>query len=75
IYANIRHPMYAAIRLFFLAQPLLVQNWIAGLIGPLTFAFMYYVRVPYEEAMMQDCFGEAYVEYCRQTGRILPKSS
>ena len=30
IYTHVRHPMYAAIMLWSLAQPLLMHNWIAG---------------------------------------------
>jgi len=73
VYKRIRHPMYAAIWLIFLVQPLLVQNWIAGLAGPLTFAIMYFIRVPYEEAMMRDGFGEAYDAYCARAGRLFPR--
>ncbi|MEM1262838.1 MAG: protein-S-isoprenylcysteine O-methyltransferase [Pseudomonadota bacterium] len=75
VYTRIRHPMYAAIWLFFLLQPLVVHNWIAGFVGPIAFAVLYFVRVPYEEAMMRDCFADEYIEYCRQTGRVLPKMS
>ncbi|MEM9172364.1 MAG: protein-S-isoprenylcysteine O-methyltransferase [Pseudomonadota bacterium] len=72
VYRRIRHPMYAAIWLIFLPQPLLVQNWIAGLAGPISFAILYFVRVPYEEAMMRDCFGAQYDDYCQRTGRVIP---
>ena len=73
VYERIRHPMYAAIWLIFLVQPLLVPNWIAGLSGPLAFAVMYFIRVPYEEAMMRERFGEAYDAYCRRSGRLCPR--
>ena len=73
VYKRIRHPMYAAIWLIFLVQPLLVQNWIAGLAGPLAFAIMYFIRVPYEEAMMRDGFGEAYDVYCARAGCLFPR--
>ncbi len=72
VYARIRHPMYAAIWLIFLVQPLLVHNWIAGLSGPVAFAIMYLVRMPYEEKMMRDRFGAAYDAYCARTGRLWP---
>ena len=73
VYRRIRHPMYAAIWLIFLVQPLLVHNWIAGLSGPLAFAAMYFIRVPYEEAMMRERFGEAYDAYSRRAGRLCPR--
>ena len=73
VYKRIRHPMYAAIWLIFLVQPLLVHNWIAGFSGPLAFAVTYFIRVPYEEAMMRDRFGEAYDAYCARSGRLCPR--
>jgi len=33
------------------------------------------LRVPREEALMRQTFGDAYDEYCRRTGRLLPKLS
>lgn len=73
IYASIRHPMYASQFLFGLSQAFLVQNWIAGLGGLLAFLLLYFVRVPKEENMMLEQFGDQYHEYCTRTGRILPR--
>jgi protein-S-isoprenylcysteine O-methyltransferase Ste14 len=36
---------------------------------------MYLFRVPQEEQMMMDTFGEQYQEYIARTGRVLPKFS
>ncbi len=74
IYARIRHPMYAAIWLSALAQPLLIHNWIAGVLVVPSFAAMWFIRVPQEEAMTRQAFGPAYDEYCRNTGRLFPRS-
>jgi protein-S-isoprenylcysteine O-methyltransferase Ste14 len=38
VYRRIRHPMYAAIFLFAIAQGLLLQNWLAGWAGFASFA-------------------------------------
>lgn len=73
IYRVIRHPMYASQWLWALAQPLLLQNWIAGLIGLLTFVPFYFLRVKAEEQMMLDSFGTQYQEYMKTTGGIFPK--
>jgi len=72
VYARVRHPMYAALWLYVLAQPLLFQNWMAGPPAILGFALLYFVRVPREEAMMRERFGSDYEVYSRRTGRILP---
>ena len=74
IYQHIRHPMYAFGWLMGIAQALLLQNWIAGLSGLASFALLYFSRVPREEHMMLDQFGEQYQAYMDKTGRIVPRS-
>ncbi|MBN1373486.1 MAG: isoprenylcysteine carboxylmethyltransferase family protein [Anaerolineaceae bacterium] len=73
IYGMIRHPMYASQWLWVLAQPLLIQNWIAGLAGALFYLPMYFIRVPVEERMMLEQFGDEYRDYMRRVGRVLPR--
>jgi protein-S-isoprenylcysteine O-methyltransferase Ste14 len=73
VYRSMRHPMYAAIFLFSLGQGLLLNNWLGGWSGLATFAVMYVVRVPREERMMRECFGDDYRDYSRQTGRVFPR--
>ncbi len=73
VYARIRHPMYAAIWISVLAQPLLIQNWIAGFLVAPAFAAMWFIRVPKEEAMMRLQFGKAWEAYCVRAGRLLPR--
>jgi len=74
IYARIRHPLYVSLILWAIAQPVLLQNLIAGWMGPLAVALIWLVRVPAEERMMRERFGEEYVKYARQTGRVIPQS-
>jgi len=73
IYGVIRHPMYASQWLLAIAQPLLLQNWIAGFLNLLAFIPFYFLRVKAEEQMMLDSFGTEYQEYMETTGRVLPK--
>jgi protein-S-isoprenylcysteine O-methyltransferase Ste14 len=73
VYRWIRHPMYASIWLFSLAQGLLLENWLAGWSALVTFAALYFVRAPREEQMMCDVFGEDYRDYMRRTGRLFPR--
>ena len=72
VYRRVRHPMYAAIFLFAIAQGLVLQNWVAGWGGFVSFAVLYLVRAPREEKMMSEFFGEAYRDYVQRTGRLLP---
>nr|MBL8456961.1 isoprenylcysteine carboxylmethyltransferase family protein [Zoogloeaceae bacterium] len=73
VYGHIRHPMYAAIWIAALTQPLLIHNWIAGFLVLPAFAAMWFIRIPSEEAMMRAQFGEAYDHYCQRTGRLIPR--
>lgn len=73
VYRSIRHPMYAAIWLFSLAQGLLLNNWLAGWSAVVLFTLVYYARTPREEQMMCEFFGQDYRDYMQQTGRLLPR--
>ncbi len=73
VYRLIRHPMYLAILLFGLAQGLLLPNWLAGWLALGTFLLLYVVRFPREEQMMREQFGQAYDDYARRTGRLIPR--
>lgn len=73
IYRHIRHPMYASQWAWSLGQMLLLQNWIAGPLGFVGFLPMYFLRVPREEQMMLEHFGDEYRDYMRRTGRVFPR--
>jgi protein-S-isoprenylcysteine O-methyltransferase Ste14 len=73
VYSHIRHPIYAAVWLSVIAQALLLQNWVAGLAGLVTFLPVYLVRVPREERMMLEHFGREYRAYLERTGALLPR--
>jgi protein-S-isoprenylcysteine O-methyltransferase Ste14 len=73
IYGVIRHPIYAAMWLWGVAQALLLANWIAGPATLVLFGLVYFVRVPREEQMMLDHFGEEYRAYLQRTGGVIPK--
>jgi protein-S-isoprenylcysteine O-methyltransferase Ste14 len=74
IYAKIRHPIYASLIIWALVQPVLLQNSIAGTAGTLAVALIWLVRVPAEEKMMRERFGEAYAEYANRTTRLIPRT-
>ena len=73
VYSVIRHPMYAAFLLFGIAQALLLPNWVAGFSALAAVALLCIVRVPREESMMCEFFGEQYRQYMRRTGGIAPR--
>lgn len=73
IYGVIRHPMYASQWLIAIAQPLLLQNWIAGFLNLLAFIPFYFLRVRAEEQLMVETFGDQYQAYMQKVGGVLPK--
>jgi len=73
IFGYIRHPMYASQWIWVIAQPLLIQNWIAGFLDLFVFIAFYFLRVRAEEKMMLDTFGDEYHDYMNKTGAVFLK--
>ena len=73
VYRRIRHPMYAAHLLWAIAQALLLENWFAGWAFLVTFVPLYALRVPREERMILEQFGDEYRNYMAQTGGMIPR--
>lgn len=74
VYRRIRHPMYAAHILWAIAQALLLRNWIAGPSMLVSTTPLYIYRMPREERMMLEVFGDGYRNYMARTGRVIPKA-
>lgn len=73
IYGIIRHPIYAVVWLTALAQLLMLGNWIAAPSCLIFFLPVYLRRIPREEQMMIDTFGDQYRDYMKTTGSIIPR--
>jgi protein-S-isoprenylcysteine O-methyltransferase Ste14 len=71
-YAHLRHPMYAAISGFGIGLALVSANWVFAALTLLVLIGLA-VRVPQEEQMMIDEFGDEYRTYMRQAGKFLPR--
>jgi protein-S-isoprenylcysteine O-methyltransferase Ste14 len=67
-----RHPSYTGALLAILAAGLHTRNWISLLIItiPTTAAFLYRIHV--EETALRNHFGQEYIEYSRETRRLIP---
>jgi protein-S-isoprenylcysteine O-methyltransferase Ste14 len=71
-YAYIRHPLYMGIFGWCISLTLLTANWIFFAMCALSFAGLSW-RVPKEEQMMIEAFGEEYKKYMQRTGRFFPR--
>ncbi len=73
-YARIRHPLYTGMFGWCIALSLLTANWIFFAACLLSFLGVLW-RIPREERMMIEAFGDEYRSYMRRTGRLFPKLS
>jgi protein-S-isoprenylcysteine O-methyltransferase Ste14 len=71
-YARMRHPIYTGMFIWAGGLALLTANWTFVVVAVLVCA-VFVVRVPREEQMMIEEFGEEYREYMKRTGRVFPK--
>ena len=65
--------MYLSLWIFAIFQGLLLSNIFIEIIGILTWANLYFIRISNEEKMMANIFGKEYEEFMKNTGRIFPK--
>lgn len=72
-YRWVRHPMYTAGLLTNVSVLLLSANWLVGGGWLLMHSWQFAARIPLEENLMVQRFGEAYRQYMRTTGRLLPR--
>jgi protein-S-isoprenylcysteine O-methyltransferase Ste14 len=73
-YRRIRHPMYTVLLVYMLSW-VLVSASLLFLVYYAVSGFLIVVRIPREERMMLEKFGEEYRVYMRRTGRLLPHFS
>ena len=70
-YNRVRHPMYLGIFVYTIGLILIASD----LLVLLFFGFsiwVNYLRIPDEEQMMIDEFGDEYLEYMKRSGKLLP---
>ncbi len=71
-YSRIRHPMYVAFLAWATSLGLVIANWVL-IVFAVCLAVIVVARVPREEQMMLERFGDEYREYMKRTGRFLPR--
>lgn len=73
IYAHVRHPLYLSLLIWGIFTPWLLQNYIVGLFPLVCITAFILVRVPMEERMLLEEFGDEYRSYQGRTGRLMPR--
>jgi protein-S-isoprenylcysteine O-methyltransferase Ste14 len=72
-YSKLRHPIYLAFFLMQISLLLLTSNWLIGFCGIAIIVSVMAIRVPEEEQLLAEQFGDEYRDYVKQTGKFLPK--
>jgi protein-S-isoprenylcysteine O-methyltransferase Ste14 len=72
-YRWIRHPLYAFWLPGTVGWGAATRNWFIIVSGTALILVLAVIRVPREEAMMLQGFGESYRRYMTNTGRFLPR--
>jgi protein-S-isoprenylcysteine O-methyltransferase Ste14 len=71
-YSRIRHPLYTAMLGYGTSLALVTANWVFIVLAVAVIAGLF-VRVPKEEKMMIETFGDECTAYMQRTGRYFPK--
>ena len=71
-YAKMRHPIYLAFLMMQISVLLLTSNWFIGFCGLAIIVSVIAIRIPEEEKLLIEQFGDEYREYMKTTGALLP---
>ena len=72
-YRWVRNPMYTSLYIIFISFFLVSANWLIGLAWLTGYTVLMIARVPKEEALMKQKFGDEYNAWRARSGRFLPR--
>ena len=72
VYRRVRHPMYLSAIIIAAGQALAIPNYLAGPAALVSIIMLVAFRVPAEERMMIEEFGDEYEAYRKRTNRLIP---
>jgi protein-S-isoprenylcysteine O-methyltransferase Ste14 len=72
-YRFIRHPIYSAFLLSYFGGGLISSNWILTFVPMITYAIMVTIRMGKEEKILEEEFGQRYIDYEKRTGILFFK--
>jgi len=71
-YKWVRHPMYSDMTLWLISFVMITANWFYAITIATGLLILFVVRIPDEEKLMIEQFGEEYKRYMQRTRRIIP---
>jgi protein-S-isoprenylcysteine O-methyltransferase Ste14 len=71
-YKRLRHPMYSDMLLWLISFTLVTASWFYALTIATGLAILFCARIPDEERLMLERFGEQYSAYMKRTKRLIP---
>lgn len=72
VYGVVRHPIYTSYLCLFFSFPLLTRSLWGALAMAAVCAVWFGNRIPTEEAMLEETFGDSYRSYRARTRRLIP---
>lgn len=72
-YRRVRHPIYTAYLVNYVSGGLVAGSWVLAFIPAALYGVMVAIRMPQEERLLQETFGERYAAYLARTSRLLPR--
>lgn len=73
LYRHLRHPSYTGALVAHLGLGLSFTNWFSLALSSLPFLAAAMYRIHVEEQALSEAFGKEYLEYSRETKRLIPK--
>ncbi|MEQ8706709.1 MAG: isoprenylcysteine carboxylmethyltransferase family protein [Phaeodactylibacter sp.] len=68
----IRHPSYTGALLTAVGGAIVLESWLGLLIATACMLYAYYVRITAEETALVSKFGQRYLDYQKQSSRLIP---
>jgi protein-S-isoprenylcysteine O-methyltransferase Ste14 len=71
-YRVLRHPGYLGVMLLLIGAGIATTNWLPITVTPIAMFTGYFYRIHFEEKMLQSTLGQPYIDYMRQSWRLIP---
>ncbi len=72
MYAVIRHPSYLGTFIGMVGAGIFLQAWIGSIIAAIAILIAYHIRIKAEESELVRSFGQRYIDYQKETRKMIP---